>query len=137
MLSFGEPKTSTVSAVLREMQEAVEECAARDGWNPMLRCKVNLVLEELATNVLYHGATADRPHPRMEVRITCGRQTIGLEFSDNGLPFNPLEDAPEPPDDGEVSIGGMGIRLVINTMDTLRYSRRNGRNTLNMTIART
>ena len=40
---------------LPRVAEAVEEIAERDHWPPKLLFQVNLVLEELALNVMTHG----------------------------------------------------------------------------------
>ena len=123
---------------LKSIQEAVEDIADRDNWSLMLAFKVNMVLEELTTNVLKYGSEAGQEPPRMTVWINSQATDVTVQFSDTGAPFNPLEKPPPLPDfsqeSEEIHIGGVGLHLVRNTMDTMFYRREHGRNTLTMTI---
>ena len=54
---------------------------------------------------------------------------------DNGRPFDPLNDAPEPDLDSGVAdraVGGLGVHLVRTMMDEMRYRRDRGRNHLTL-----
>ena len=117
---------------LEQVPAAVEEFAERDNWPPDLVFKLNLVLEELGVNIVnYSGATGD-----IEISLAADEDTVSIEISDNGRPFNPLQDL-ETPDIsaplGERPVGGLGVYLVRSMMDELRYSREDGRNRLAMT----
>ena len=111
---------------------AVEEFAERDNWPPDLVFKLNLVLEELGVNIVnYSGATGD-----IEISLVSDEESVTVEISDDGLPFNPLLDK-ETPDIaaplGDRPIGGLGIHLVRSMMDEIWYSREDGKNKLAMT----
>ncbi len=111
---------------------AVEEFAERDNWPPDLVFKLNLVLEELGVNIVnYSGATGD-----IEISLVSDEESVTVEISDDGRPFNPLLDQ-ETPDIsaplGNRPIGGLGIHLVRSMMDEMWYSREDGKNKLAMT----
>ena len=111
---------------------AVEEFAERDNWPPDLVFKLNLVLEELGVNIVnYSGATGD-----IEISLVSDEESVTVEISDDGRPFNPLLDQ-ETPDIsaplGNRPIGGLGIHLVRSMMDEISYRREDGKNKLAMT----
>ena len=60
---------------------------------------------------------------------------LTIVIVDDGLPFNPLE--VEEPDTGlalqDREIGGLGIHLVINLMDEVKYERREEQNVITLT----
>ena len=71
---------------------AVEEFAERDNWPPDLVFKLNLALEELGVNIVnYSGATGD-----IEISLVSDEESVTVEISDDGLPFNPLLDKETP-----------------------------------------
>jgi len=94
---------------------------------------IDLVLDELVSNVIRHGLKDNGEH-FIEVNLHCDRRDLTLEVEDDGVPFNPL-DAPIPditlPIE-ERRVGGLGIHLVRQFMDTLAYERRGERNYLLM-----
>lgn len=110
---------------------AVEEFAERDNWPPGLVFKLNLVLEELGVNIVnYSGATGD-----IEISLASDDERVTVVISDNGRPFNPLDDLDTPDISaplGDRPIGGLGVHLVRSMMDELSYSREDGKNKLAM-----
>jgi serine/threonine-protein kinase RsbW len=93
--------------------------------------KVELVLEEVLTNVIHYGY----PGKGVEVEVGCGMEDNGrfcFYVTDWGIPFNPLERAdPELSEDiSERQVGGLGIYLVRHLVDELSYQRQEGGNTL-------
>jgi serine/threonine-protein kinase RsbW len=94
----------------------------------------NLVLEEIFTNVVFHGYQDEDEHA-VYVGLTLEDGTVSLTVEDEGTPFNPLE-APDVDVNrpiGERRIGGLGIHLVRKLMDRLEYAREGNRNRLVMT----
>jgi serine/threonine-protein kinase RsbW len=95
--------------------------------------QIDLVLDELVSNVIRHGLKGDKEH-FIEVNLHRDGHDLTLEVEDNGVPFNPL-DAPIPditlPIE-ERQAGGLGIHLVRQFMDSLAYERRGERNYLLM-----
>lgn len=101
-------------------------------WNlaPALVLKVELVLEEVLTNIVkyaYPGAAG-----MMEVSCSLEDERMRLIFRDWGRPFNPLEKEPPTlsPDINERPVGGLGIFLVQRLVDHVTYERADDRNVL-------
>lgn len=93
--------------------------------------KVNLAAEEILVNAISHGFTDDAQHT-LTITLTVTDNLVRMTFTDDGVPFNPLEaaipdvNAPEK----ERRIGGLGIFLVRDTMDDIQYIRKDGKNHL-------
>ena len=92
---------------------------------------IHLVTEELVVNVASY-AYPDGADDYLDVEIIRDEGHITLRFRDGGVPFNPLER--EAPDTSlpieERPIGGLGIYLVRQFMDTVEYEYTNGENIL-------
>ena len=116
---------------LGRISEIVEDLGEQDNWPPDLIFKVNLVLDELSVNIVNYSAEASE----IEVSLAADAETVRVEISDNGRPFDPLSDAAEPDINAPLEdrpVGGLGIHLVREMMDELHYSRLDGRNRLAM-----
>jgi sigma-B regulation protein RsbU (phosphoserine phosphatase) len=116
---------------LERLNRAVAEFAEQHGLASELVYRVNLVLEEIITNVISYGYEDSLEH-EIFVRLSWKDPRIEIEIKDDGRPFNPLE-APQP-DIGkplvERQIGGLGIHLVRKMMDDLEYRRESDKNFL-------
>lgn len=95
---------------------------------------VNLVLEEVLTNVVKY-AFDDTDYHEIAVSVKTDPSGILLSISDDGAPFNPL-DNPEPEMKSilDSEPGGLGIHLVKKTAEQIEYTRENNRNTLTVLI---
>ena len=121
------------------IQGSLEELAQREAWSEGFIFKVNLVLEELGLNILTHGGEGNDRRPEIEIVLTSDDESLTIEVSDDGHPFNPLEDAVQPDVNAMIedrSIGGLGLHLVRTLMDDLHYSRDDGKNRLTMVARR-
>lgn len=91
-----------------------------------------LALEEILSNVIRHGCDPGRDYD-IQVRISLLASGVyELEISDDAMPFNPLL-RPDPNLDLPIeqrTPGGLGIFLVKQLADDLRYEFRDGRNIL-------
>ncbi len=96
--------------------------------------QLNLVLDELLTNIISYGYHDELPHDiSLQLRAEPGRLTAVL--TDDGKPFNPLEEAPVAILDGSIEerpIGGLGIHFMRILMDEVAYQRTNGHNQLTL-----
>ncbi len=93
-----------------------------------------LALEEVFINVVMHGSPAG-PSPSVQVSLALTHDGLTLTIEDNGPQFDPLS---LPPPDvaaslSERPIGGLGLYLVRQLMDVVRYDRVGDRNRLRMT----
>src|SRR5262249_27938149 len=112
---------------------ALEQFAQSNKLPPAVVQAADLSLEEHVTNVMNYGYNDTLAH-EIIVRFAVEDQEFVLEVEDDGKPFNPLEkakvDTSVPLD--EKPIGGLGIHLMRQFMDTLRYRRENDRNILHL-----
>lgn len=121
---------------LERITSAIEELGEREEWPPKLMFRVNLVLEELGLNVMTHGQRAGARE--LEVILTSEPDTVTMEIVDDGPPFDPLRDALPPDTDApldERPVGGLGVHLVREMMDEVRYRYEDGKNRLTLVTA--
>ena len=83
-----------------------------------------IVFDEVLTNICRY-AWADEALHAIEVEIGLDGGRIEAIFRDDGRPFDPLEAPPAALDADldERSVGGLGIHLVRELMDEVRYTR--------------
>ncbi|MBI3922867.1 MAG: ATP-binding protein [Armatimonadetes bacterium] len=111
-------------AELDTLAEALREFGHRHGLSSRVVFDLNLALEEVITNAISYGFNDTDSHTlRVELSLEDGQVTAVVE--DDGLPFNPLS-VPEP-DTGtpleERVVGGLGVHLARQVMDSLEYLR--------------
>lgn len=122
---------------LRLITRLLSEFADAHCWGPTLLMRVNLILEELVLNTRDHGVVPGRG---IVVSVHSTPSELEIDFSDDGLAFDPLTDAPPPPLSGGLKdrqVGGLGIHLVTRLVDRIEYSRTaDGYNRLSMAACR-
>ncbi|NQX70031.1 ATP-binding protein [Paenibacillus alba] len=123
---------------LKELQRLgafLQEISARMDLDQMTLYRLNLVCDELVTNIILYGYPEDAPVAQA-IRVDIGRVREGweLRITDRGIPFNPLlKSAPRVDlSVDERDIGGLGIHFVKQVMDDIRYERLNNENVLMM-----
>jgi anti-sigma regulatory factor (Ser/Thr protein kinase) len=124
---------------LRTFVELVGAFAAEQGLSPatIAEPELELAVEEALVNV-FRYAYRDREG---DAAVACRRDRSGkmieVEITDWGTPFNPLK-APPPdltPILEERRIGGLGILLIEELADEVRYRRDGNRNILSIRFA--
>lgn len=114
---------------LERVTSAIEEIGQQENWPPDLAFKVNLILDELGVNVMSYGGEVSG----IEISLSSEEEAITIEITDDGEPFDPLNDAAEPDLTsplGERRVGGLGLYLVRSMVDELHYRREQGKNHL-------
>jgi serine/threonine-protein kinase RsbW len=95
---------------------------------------INLVLDELFTNIISYGNTGEA-ECSIRILLSQDHKILTMEIEDCGIPFNPVE-AETPDLESELEdrpIGGMGIHLIKNLMDEIKYERRGDKNVVKLT----
>jgi anti-sigma regulatory factor (Ser/Thr protein kinase) len=121
---------------LARVVELLESFAAQHGVPPELVMELNVVLDEMLTNTMFHGLDEgqDPASLRIDLAFAVRDGSFEIRIEDNGRAFDPLQ-APEVDLDADLDerrVGGLGIHLVRNLMDHLEYARAGGRNRLVM-----
>lgn len=96
---------------------------------------LNLALEEAVTNVINYAFPPEEEHSFLVSADGEAEGTLTLEILDDGVAFDPLNEAPEVDITlgvEERPIGGLGIFLVKQIMDEVSYERVDGKNILTM-----
>lgn len=126
-------KEITVDATIENMNTVT---AFVDDFLDQIACpmkskiQINIVIDEIFGNIC-HYAYKDSVGA-VTVRVESGNtpKAVFLTFTDNGIPYNPLET--EDPDitlsSEERKIGGLGIYLVKKNMDEMKYEYVNQQN---------
>ena len=94
---------------------------------------VELALDELLTNSITHGQL-DPVQGLITVELELRDQELHIVVSDNGIAFDPFSQ-PEPDLTSSLEqrqLGGVGIHLVKNCMDSYAYQRIEGRNVISL-----
>ena len=98
-----------------------------------LNMPINLALEEAVSNVMLYAYPGSSGQVLVEAEHSA--EQITFTISDSGIPFDPT--AQTEPDltlsAEERPIGGLGIHLVRQIMDSIRYERKDNRNILTLT----
>jgi len=106
------------------LNDAFNEYADRVEIDMATQLKINMVFDELINNIISYGFNDQREH-KIRVRADRGTDELIIQIEDGGIPFNPF--LRETPDVGasleERDIGGLGIHLVKEVMDSVSYQR--------------
>jgi len=93
----------------------------------------NVVFDELLSNVISYGFRDDDEH-FIEIKLELTGKRLTVTIIDDGVPFNPLSRAIPDTSLGieEREVGGLGIHIVRNLVDEIRYQRNINRNVLTL-----
>lgn len=125
-------KELTIDAVegnLNTVLDFIDGELEKDGCSENVRTNTAIAVEEIFVNIAHYAYNPTVGNVVM--RITVDKE-VTIEFEDAGTPYNPLEK--ENPDfttsalDRE--IGGLGIFMVKQLMDSVEYRHKDGKNIL-------
>jgi len=116
------------------LADYIDEVANEGAIDPALAMSLNLALEEAVANVILY-AYPQGTVGTVDITATVADGLLTFTISDSGVPFDPTqkEEADITLSLEERPIGGLGIFLVNQIMDTVDYERREGRNILTLT----
>ena len=131
---FSEKAVKVFKASLGAIPEVKQYILEKTG--PLLRDKkkemqILLAVEEIIVNIINH-AQIKRPEIIIEIDISSKKLTV--KILDYGIPFNPLE-VGEPDIKSsllEREIGGLGLFLVRQVVDEIKYQRIDEKNCIIM-----
>ena len=118
---------------VEQLNALVKQVTERLGIKKQLALKLRLAVEEAVVNVMEYaypaGTTGD-----IHIHITSNGRRLKFVITDSGVSFNPTEasTADTSLTAEERPVGGLGIFLVRNLMDSINYERIDGKNVLTL-----
>lgn len=119
---------SDLTMVVSKLEKFFEENNISSISMPM-----TLILEELYTNTITHGASDGRDI-FIEVNLGIDKNELVMTYKDNGIPFNVLE-LPDPDLTASIEnreVGGLGVHYVKTLTDSVEYEYLEKQNVLKM-----
>jgi serine/threonine-protein kinase RsbW len=111
------------------------EFAARHGLPDTELSRLQVILDELFSNIVRYGYGERAGPGEIQVRLGYRGGVLTIAIEDDGKPFDPL--AVSPPDAerlaAERRVGGLGLRFVRELTDSAAYTREGSRNRLVLT----
>lgn len=116
-----------------ELGMFVDEVCENVGFDMSTTFKLNLAIEEAVVNVMSYAYPAGTKGD-VDIYAEADDEQLKFVISDSGTPFDPTQK-------GEVDttlsaeergIGGLGIHLIRQIMDTINYERVDGKNVLTL-----
>ena len=116
------------------VNEWIEQCCEEAGLGLDWVMKFQLVIEEMVSNVIFYAYDPQQQEAAIELRFTWEAGMVSILLRDWGKPFDPT--AKEDPDItlsvDDRPIGGLGIFMVKQLMDEVRYERVGSSNLLTL-----
>ena len=118
---------------LERVATFIEEISEELGLSMELQMNLNLVMEEMVSNVIFY-AYPEGTDAEIELMVESSGKELTFVLSDQGREFDPTmkEDADIDVNPIDREIGGMGILIVKNIMNKVTYQRLDGKNLLTM-----
>ena len=116
------------------MTEFVEKTAEQAHLDPSTTMTLTLAIEEAVANIMKY-AYPEGEVGSIEINATINEGSLSFTIKDSGAPFDPTQvkkaDITLSAEDRE--IGGLGIHLIRNIMDTVEYHHTSNQNILTLT----
>ena len=110
---------------------AAEDFASEAGLDARGGARLAVVVEELVSNAIRHGAEGGAI--AIDLTLTAGDGEIALALVDDGVAFDPTADRNFSGPDAETG-GGVGLALVKAWANAFAYSRDGGRNVIELRL---
>ena len=98
--------------------------------------KLNLVLEEVLSNIIIHGEAVKDETIHITTNIENNNESVTIQISDNSSEYNPLNNnnIPKYKDFKDIKIGGLGIHFIKKLSSSIEYKRYNKNNILTLKL---
>ncbi len=116
------------------MTEFVEKTAEQAHLDPSVTMSLTLAIEEAVANIMKYAYPEGEVGP-IEINATINDGSLSFTIKDSGTPFDPtqVKKADITLSAEERKIGGLGIHLIRNIMDTVEYHHSSNQNILTLT----
>lgn len=116
---------------LGPIRDFVKEAASEAGLDAKRAYRLQLAVDEISSNIVIHGYQEHNLAGEVEVHAGIDDHALTITLIDSAVPYDPL-DRPAPDDlDAPLEnrmIGGLGVYLAINSVDSFLYRSEDGRN---------
>lgn len=115
---------------IADVAARIDEFCETRGIGPKTANAVNVSLDELLTNTIDYGYEDDGPH-RIGIALSRQADDLVVEIEDDSREFDPSGSPPDVDLDASLEdrvVGGLGLFLVHELMDSVDYHRDEGRN---------
>lgn len=126
VLAGDDPAVASLAAL-----EAAEDFAHAVGLDARGGARLAVVVEELVSNAVRHGAEAGMI--AIELTLDADDGEVALVLTDNGVAFDPTADRNFSGPDADTG-GGVGLALVKAWANTFAYRRDDGRNVVELRL---
>jgi anti-sigma regulatory factor (Ser/Thr protein kinase) len=130
-------KEMEIDAILdnfEAVQAFVDEELERLECPMATQIQIDIAVEEVFVNIAHYAYNPEVGKATIRVEVIDDPLSIVMTFMDNGIPYDPLAkedpDVTLPPE--ERKIGGLGVYMVKESMDDVKYEYRNGQNILTL-----
>jgi len=137
----GEPLLKVIKPAqmeyLADLIRPVKFCAQKYGFGPDRINEIELALEEALVNIISYAYPDSNAIGNVEICCWLNDKSLFIiEIKDSGIPFDALKkDDPELSTElSEREVGGLGIYLIKQFMDDVKYRREKGHNILNFAV---
>jgi len=126
--------TLTVPGTLDSLgliRDFVKSAAAEAGTDRTRAYRLQLAVDEIATNIIMHGYAETGLDGNLGLQSWLTDATLTVSIEDTAMPYNPLEQAVPGALDAPLEkrpTGGLGVYLAIRSVDNFMYERAGDRN---------
>jgi sigma-B regulation protein RsbU (phosphoserine phosphatase) len=116
-----------------QLNAFVDEVCENAGFDMSTTMKINLAIEEAVVNVMNYAYPSGM-NGNVDIDAQMNDERLKFVISDNGTPFDPTAKAEVDTtlSAEERGIGGLGIHLIRQIMDTINYERVDNKNVLTL-----
>lgn len=116
---------------LEKLENQITEFCKEKNISEQTKFELNLVLDELFTNIVSYGFRDNNSHT-VKIEMSLKIDLLQVTIEDDGIEFNPLENKdPDLTNDlDNKPIGGLGIFFVKQKVDEIYYNRSDNTNVL-------
>ena len=115
---------------LDEVMAFIDEELEKHDTSMKVQMQIDVAVEEIFVNIAHYAYEDKNGSAQISIDFKENPTTVIISFSDQGIPFNPLDK--EDPDTElsaeERQIGGLGIFIVKKSMDNVSYEYKDGCN---------
>ena len=123
-------RTTSVVTNIDEVTDFVNQELDQHECSAKSRIQIDVAIDEIFSNISNYAYHGEEGAVVVQTDFDTNTNMISICFIDDGIPFNPLTH--KEPDvtlsAAQREIGGLGIFVVIRTMDKVNYENQNGKN---------